>query len=191
MNYNSKIPEILRFEEQTSHCLIIKNTNIDQINEKISTRYFPDAELKPNIDFRPVPTKYSLFPIIDRKPEIIKNEKMYLEHHVELNFNPGNKKGPFSGYKNNIEIENILRNQKTFLNNDEIGSKYIPSLKSDLYVPQTFGNFRTKNMVNEDPGNSLLFRNFTFDSSPHPNISNQIGNHLFHNNTRVQLKSSS
>lgn len=181
----------VKFEQDPPEFLTMKNTCMDEINDKISTRYFPDAGLKPSIDFRPVSTKYSLFPVIDRKPEIQKNEKMYLDHRVELNFNPGNRKGPFSGYKNNIEVENILRNQKTVLNKDEIGSKYIPSLKSDLYVSRSLNNHTNKNINEEDPDNSLLFRNFTFNSSPHPNVSNRIGNDIFHNNTRVQLKSSS
>ena len=42
---------------------IIRNDYLQEMNDKILNRRFPDMELQPNLDERPISTKYSLFPI--------------------------------------------------------------------------------------------------------------------------------
>ena len=44
-----------------------QNERVDELNNRIKERQFPDSPLEPMINPRSVPTKYSLFPIINRR----------------------------------------------------------------------------------------------------------------------------
>ena len=43
---------------------MIRDDYLQKMNDDILNRRFPDVELKPNLDTRPISTKYSVFPII-------------------------------------------------------------------------------------------------------------------------------
>ena len=159
----------------------------EELNTRILDRIKTETPLQPNFDPRPVPTKYSHFPIIDRvTPAQVPIEK-YLDYYPELVFNPGNSKAPVSGFINNVSVESILRNQTTKLNHDQVGTNYVPSLKSDLYITQRVGGSQQM-----DPERELLFRNFQFDGFLHPNLmtNSNVGKELFSNHTRTQLRGS-
>jgi hypothetical protein len=162
-----------------------QNERVDELNERILERSFPDMQLQPNFDPRPVSTKYSLFPIIDMKTTSSVRKLPYLDYHVEVGFNPGNSRGPVSGYINNVDTENELRNQNIKLYKGDLGTKYIPSLESDLYNVN----------IQSEPNNKLeeqhpyLFKKPILDqSSQNFVLSDKIGKDVFYNHTRTQLR---
>lgn len=158
-----------------------------ELNDRIGSRHFPDAHLQPNIDFRPVPTKYSRFPIIDRKTPANISINHYLDHFVELNFNPGNDRGPVYGYINNVDKEMQLRNQFFALQKGGNKGTYIPSSTSDLYNSTMI----VANGQYENTGgtHSLLFSRPDLNGLMHPNVANKnIGKDRFFNHTRTQLR---
>ena len=83
---------------------IIRNDYLQEMNDKILNRRFPDMELQPNLDERPISTKYSLFPIIETMQP---KGKQYLEHYTELNFAPCSNNGPV---KNVIHMFHLKTN---------------------------------------------------------------------------------
>ena len=162
----------------------IQNERVDELNDRIYERFFPDMPLQPHYDPRPVPTKYSLFPIIDRRTTINEPEKKYDEYAVEKIFAPvTGGPAPLSGYINNVKIENELRNQYFALQHDSIQSNYIPSTNSELYKVTIVSR------PTEQPHKNL-FRPNSFDNTLHPNIADMqnIGSDKFFNHTRTQLR---
>lgn len=164
-----------------------QNERVDELNTRIDSRQFSDSPLAPNFDPRPVPTKYALFPLIDRrKPDTTTVPiHQYPEYNIQSNFSPATQNGPVSGYTANVEIENSLRNQYFALQRGGVQNEYIPSTSSDLYnvsVP-------SRPSTQPYPG---LFSRTEFTASVHPNNQNtSIGNAQFHNHTRTQLRSAS
>lgn len=159
----------------------------NELNDRIGGRQFPDMQLQPNINFRPVPTKYAYFPIIDRRtPATIRN-RHYLDHVVDVNFNPGNDRAPVYGYFNNIDTEMKLRNQFFALQKGGDKGTYIPASTSDLYnstVYTTPGQYE-----NTGGSHTLLFNPPDLNAPLHPNVANNnIGKDSFFNHTRTQLR---
>jgi hypothetical protein len=161
-----------------------QNERVDELNDRIQTRHFPDSPLQPNFDPRPVPTKYAHFPIINRRTPLKEPVIPYLDYNSSVNFNPGTQNAPPSGYFNNIDLENRLRNQHFALQHGAEQNVYVPSSTSDMYRvvlpsgsqqdPQPFPN---------------LFDRPQFDSSPNPNVaSTNIGKDMLYNHTRTQLR---
>ncbi len=107
--------------------------------------------------------------------------KYYGEYDVSNTFFPSDSKPHFSGFAYNIDLESGLRNQIYPLEHSD-KNKWYPDSKSNMYV----NNIDFVN-VNKNLDNDLLFRRETFDDF-NPNISNSIGNDVFYNPTRVQLK---
>jgi hypothetical protein len=158
-----------------------------ELNDRIGSRHFPDIQLQPNIDFRPVPTKYSRFPIIDRRTQTTTPVKHYLDHNVEFNFNPGNDRAPVHGYINNVEKEMLLRNQYFALQKGGDKGTYIPSTTSDLYNSTMYtpaGQYE-----NSGGTHTLLFMKPDLNTPLNPNVANnKIGKDRFFNHTRTQLR---
>lgn len=161
-----------------------QNERVDELNQRYMDRQFPDIALKPQFDIRAVPTKYSHFPIIDRRTCKKQAEPLtqYLDHSQETNFCPNISQGPYSGFSNNIQVESSLRNQFFALQRGADQGVYVPSSNSDLYKVPVYG----RNEVQTHPTISAQFQ---FDNRIHPNVaSSQIGKDTFHNNTRTQLR---
>lgn len=159
-----------------------QNERVDELNDRIQTRYFPNSPLQPNFDPRPVPTKYAHFPIINRRTPLKEPVIPYLDYNSTVNFNPGSQRAPPSGF--NVELETQLRNQYFALQHGADQGVYIPSSNSDLYkVPVPMGS------QNESQPFPDLFLKPEFDPSPNPNVVNtNIGRDLFNNHTRTQLR---
>ena len=85
--------------------------------------------------------------------------------------------GPWGKYAQNIETETELKLATSNLGGEE--SIYIPSSKSDLFNEQKINN-TTKTI------HPLLFNKDNFNTF-NPNVKN-IGNKIFMNHTRQQLK---
>jgi hypothetical protein len=134
-----------------------------------------------NFSFRPVTTKYTLMPTYNHRIESsipINNSEVY---DVNNTFFPGTRKPHFCGFATNVDKESTLRNQFFALQKaDQVA--YLPNSSSDLYENNI--NFLTHNN-NLDA--QLLFKQESFNDF-NPNISSSIGNEIFYNSTRVQLK---
>jgi hypothetical protein len=163
-----------------------QNERVDELNSRINTRYFPDSPLEPNFDPRSIPTKYSHFPIINRRKQTHEPVVPYLDYNARINFNPGTQRAPPSGFLNNIDTETILRNQTFALQRGAEQGIYVPSSNSDLYkVTVPSGSIQ-----DPQPHPDLFYRE-RFDQSPHPNVQGtNIGRDRFFNHTRTQLRGS-
>lgn len=159
-----------------------QNDRVDELNDRMQSRYFSDIPLAPNFDPRPIPTKYSLFPIVNRRTESSVKITPEITHHVELNFNPGTDNAPPSGYLQNIDTETVLRNQTVALQHGAYQGVYIPSTQSDLY------KVRVPSVPGVPQPHPDLFSRETFQSIPFHH--QKIGADRFHNYTRTQLRSS-
>jgi hypothetical protein len=157
---------------------ICQNERTDALNDRISIRNVPSEPLQPFYYQVPVSTKYGYMPILDQsKPANVplNNYPVYSPHTT---FNPGNNMAPWSGFSNNVNIESSLRNQFFALQDCE-QSQYVPSSSSDLYV----NHVPPKPIKQPYPG---LFKRDVFDHY-NPNANN-LGNHFFNNNTRMEIK---
>ena len=122
--------------------------------------------------------KYGYMQILDQRRSSVTPLQSYGTYSTSSVFNPGNAQAPWSGFSNNINTESILRNQFFALQNCE-QSEYVPSSTSDLY--QTKIDYKPVQQ-----NHPLLFEKS--DLAPfNPNTSN-VGNNLFNNHTRNQLK---
>jgi hypothetical protein len=180
MNINES--EIIPRTPQFSGVIYQQNARLDELNSRLGQRQFTDKPLQPNYDPRPVPTKYSHFPIIDRRksePATPLNE--YLEYSSKTNFAPIYSKGPVDTYFQNINTESVLRNQYFALQNGADQSIYVPESASDLYQFSAIG--RVEHQTHPD-----LFNQPALDQRPNENIHPVIGSDRFYNHTRQQLR---
>lgn len=162
--------------------LIIKNDDrLEEINQGILNRRFPDAPLKPNVSAHPVSTRQSLFPVQDLRKQPAPKD-MYLDHYVEANFAPVQSNGPVKLDATHINIENELRGQNTPLHKGDLAIKHIPNNNSNLYNQEIVS---TKNYVQPHPH---LFEANTFEENHRTMYNNKLGKELFNNNTRTQLR---
>ena len=159
-----------------------QNARVDELNQRTVERQFADKPLKPYFDIRSVPTKYSLFPLIDRRAPPQVSHQTYLDHSSASNFCPDMSKGPADGFLQNVDTETILRNQYFALQHGADQSVYVPSSSSDLYNFTAVGRQETQPY----PGIAAQYK---FENKIHSNLaSRQIGQDLFHNYTRTQLR---
>jgi len=157
---------------------------VDELNDRILGRFYPDMPLQPNLDVRPVPTKYSHFPVIDRIPmtKVPIIEAPY--YSIGSNFTPSTSRGPVDGYFSNVNVESSLRNQYFALQKGAPQNEYIPSSQSDLYKVQMANPSRSESQPY--PG---LFNQYRPNSVKTPsNLDPKIGADRFFNHTRVQLR---
>ena len=161
--------------------LIGQNERVEELNRRVIDRISTDGILQPNFDPRPVSTKYSLFPIIDRRKT--PKEPIFKTPQYEPNnkFYSNLEKGPVDGFLSNVNLESSLRNQFFALQKAD-QAVYVPPSNSDLYENNI--NFVTNN---NNLDQHLLFQEQQFNDF-NPNISPIIGNEVFYNSTRVQLK---
>jgi hypothetical protein len=158
-----------------------QHERLNELDDRLVARQFPDRPLQPNFSFRSVPTKYSRFPLIDRraKPEVaIHREEV---HNIETNFSPATSNGPVASYLANIDLETVLQNRHVSLQHGADQGVYVPSSKSDLYRFDAVGR-------QEDMGDrSMIFDKHSLDTRV-SDIARQVGQDRFHNNTRTQLR---
>lgn len=155
---------------------------LDELNSRINSRQFSDKPLQPNYDPRPVPTKYSHFPIIERrKPTSSIPLAKYLDYSPKSNFAPITSRAPYDGYFQNINTESSLRNQYFGLQKGADQAVYVPSSSSDLYNVVAVG----RQEIQTHPS---LFERQEFDRKSHSNENPAIGGDRFFNHTRTQLR---
>jgi hypothetical protein len=180
-----------------------QNARVEELNERILDRIHPNLIphqpnyletprspcLEPNFSPRGVPTKYSRFPIIERRTTPIVKIQPLPNYQVETQFNPGYR-GPVSGFC--VDKETILRNIPFALQADIAQSTFIPSTQSDLYKNYIVSRSkaqRSQSDLDKQPY-PRLFEEYKFDQRIHPNVANypEIGGDLFFNATRSQLR---
>tara|TARA_B100000787_G_scaffold170105_1_gene164038 strand:- start:3326 stop:3790 length:465 start_codon:yes stop_codon:yes gene_type:complete len=142
--------------------------NQDNINNKIYDRNIPSNNIEPVFDPRPLSMKYNLK---EKDTNVI--EKQYNEFDTTTNFYPGTKKPTFSQFSNKIDLETELlhynnkfnvNNNSDLYNNNKTHNNEYSELTSDYLLKKQESNY-----INE---NNLL----------------SLGNDIFNNNTRIQLK---
>lgn len=165
-----------------------QNERVDELNSRMFDRFYPEQGLKPNLDFRPVPTKYAHFPVIDRRSKMDVNTSIASVPDFTTSgfFVPAmGRNGPVSGFINNVNTESELRNQYFALQHGADQAVYVPASTSDLYkISVPTGSNQMSN-----PHQGLSVRP-TFSSAPNPNANPNIGKDIFMNNTRTQLRNS-
>jgi hypothetical protein len=150
----------------------------EEFSERMFNRNIPSSNIDVQFSMRPISTKYTLMPVIDQYKQSNVPIIISTTYNVGKVFNPGNDMGPWNGYSNNVDIETLLRNQTFALQNCD-QSVYVPSSTSDLYNSD---NIET-NQMQPYP---KLFEPAMFDNF-NPN-SHNLGNNVFNNSTRQQLK---
>ena len=160
-----------------NNCKTTSSQLSNELNERMYDRNIPSGPLQPYIDVRPVMTKYSIMPIVDPRAPIKSPMVQMPTYNIKNTFNPGNTQSPWSGYS--VNDESTLRNQLYPLQKCD-QYYWVPSSNSDLY------NSRQRDNGNENQIFNNLFSKPTFNKFD-PNICN-IGNQLWNNNTRVQIK---
>jgi hypothetical protein len=151
--------------------------NLDAINRGILDRINTDTPLRPNLDFRSVPTRATLYPTIDNRP---KYKGKYLDYSVERTFAPVHAKGPVQGF--NVDDETRLKNQYFALQHGAEQSIYVPSSTSDLYKV----NVPTTSHAYSQPFPELFTRH-QYMTAPAP-MADRIGTDMFNNCTQTQLR---
>ena len=152
----------------------------NELNIRIAERNTPSKQLEPAFSCRPVSTKYTLLPTVDEYRETSISIRNYPIYNLGNTFNPGTDQAPWSGFASNINNESMLRNQFFALQKCD-QKDYIPSTRSSLYNS-------TLDLGRESATHQELFSKEQFCSfNPNP-YSKIIGNYLFNNNTRVQMK---
>jgi hypothetical protein len=159
-----------------------QNERVDEVNDRLFTRYFPDSPLAPNFDPRPVPTKYAHFPIINRRTPAKETIQYNVDYSLRKNFNPGTSKAPPSGFFNNVDIETVLRNQGIALQHGADQGVYVPSSTSDLY------NVHVVSAPSNQPFPNLFRQDHHMTNVPRKLSQSKIGKDVFSNHTRTQLR---
>ena len=154
----------------------------DTTNERIYNRLIPTFTLEPYLSCTPESTKNNPVDLnMHKRANDIAQHKMesHRNYDQELFFNPGSS-APWKGYSQNVNKESILRNQ-VYAKQKCSAAEYVPSSGSDLY------NY-TLDVNQVEQSHSLLFKKEVYNQcNPNPN-NKQIGNSLFMNNTRTQLR---
>ena len=170
---------------QSRHAVVLQHhNNLDSINQDIYDRKFPSSDMQMNFSPRPVSTKYARMPILDHRREATVAVNNHSTYNSEETFFPGNSKPHYCGFASSVDKESTLRNQFFALQKSDQAA-WMPSSTSDLYVNNVVENNNINDLNNVN--NSALFREEQF-ADFNPNISNHIGNNVFNNATRVQLK---
>lgn len=168
---------------ETPGILYGQNERVDELNERILGRFYPDMPLQPNLNVRPVPTKYSHFPVIDRIPFTNEPILKIPYYSMETNFTPSTSRGPIDGYFSNVNLESSLRNQYFGLERGAPQFEYIPSSQSDLYKV----DIPTPSRVEQQPYPGLFHIPSNIITSE-SKLDTNIGADRFFNNTRIQLR---
>lgn len=159
-----------------------QNERVEELNIRIQSRQFPDRPLAPNFSARPILTKQSRFPILDRRAPFQEPIRPMEMHNIESNFNPGTRRAPPSGYLHSVDLESGLRNQTVGLQSAS-QSVYVPSTNSDMYnvvLPNTSGPIAHP---------SLFSKKELSISAREANARNvNVGKDPFNNHTRFQLR---
>ena len=154
---------------------------VEELNQRLSARQFPDQPMQANFGFRPIPTKYALFPIIDRRASVTVPIQRAPKYDTSLHFSPATTKGPVATYLANVDLETVLQNRHVVLQHGAEQGVYVPSSNSDLY------GFSAVGRVESLDERAMLFEKRALSTKVN-DVAMMIGQDRFHNNTRTQLR---
>lgn len=162
-----------------------QHERVEELNERLQDRHFPDKPLAPNFSGRPILSRYSRFQISDGRRPAEEPIQQVAPHNVNTNFSPATSRGPPSTILQNIDMESALRNQNVALQRNPLQSVYVPDSSSDLYnVRVPFSSFPGSN-----PHPTLFYRQEISSTPRELNVRNsQIGKNVFNNHTKTQLR---
>ena len=149
----------------------------NELNERMSERYFPSQILQPNFDPRPEQTKYTHYHITDQKEKTSVSLKTYPQFNPSKIFNTGNRKGPVQYALSQVDVESRLGNRYMALQKND-HAFYIPPLNSDLYEY----SMQTGNIIS-------MHQEFQETASKNMDMYNTAPD-IFQNATRTNLKKS-
>lgn len=166
---------------QAQNTLIIgQQERTEELNRRLFDRIVPSSLLKPNFDPRPASTQRTKLPIVETRKQPQEGGRNYLDFTPESVFYSGTTNGPVQGYLSNVSTENDLRNQTRSLQRNDPLSTYIPSSTSDLY------NVSVAPSRPETQPHPILFQRFNY--APRGKFHPKIGNDVFNNHSRTQLR---
>lgn len=148
-----------------------------ELNERIFGRNLATGPVDVAYGIPSISTKYTTLHVYDAPNNVPTQIVQAPVYNSSQNFLPGDRKPHWAGFSTNVDTESNLRNQFFSLQKCD-QREYVPSSNSDLFKL----NVETKN--DNKMEHSLLFKNDEFDNF-NPNTNN-IGNDLFNNHTRVQ-----
>jgi len=170
--------------EINSNSIYINNINrTNELDQRILARNAPSDKLDLSVGPRPQATKYVLLPIFGNKQ--CTNDPQFLPYDITTTFNPGNTQSPWSGFAAKVNDESVLRNQ-IYANQRNCQAAYIPSSNSDLYH---YNISNSSNTVEKQFSGLFETPVLNNNQNQNKNIEN-LGNTLFNNHTRQQLKNS-
>jgi hypothetical protein len=114
-------------------------------NQRLYARNVPPVPLPNPVGFRPVNTKYCPQP-----PYPLPNTSvnMNVPYNIHTEFNPGDRPSPWTGYKNSVDVESILRDQ---IKNLGDCSRYAPNVLGDMYIVNVGQSHENNQSVAEFP----------------------------------------
>lgn len=138
----------------------IENLKYDnQLNLRLQQRNIPSSSLKPMFDFRPTPTKYTLFHTVNEPRDEtatvpLNSYKEYVPTNV---FNPG-QKAPIDYYIKSIDQESMLQNRFMVLQKSD-QAVFVPKSTSEIYKNDMSNtnknNYQTVNIESRRPKYNL------------------------------------
>jgi hypothetical protein len=153
------------------------NDRVDELNERMVNRYFPDVPLPAHFSPRPTPTKQTVFGINPYKNLVTVPIQHAISHRPEINFNPATQRGPASDFLAMIDTESMLRDQSHPLTREN-NHTYIPTPTGDLYKVNVISRHVNQPFLHLQP-------NLSYSTYISPHILN-IKQDKFNNNTRLQ-----
>lgn len=159
---------------------IASHQRVNELNDRISSRVECDQPLPVLFDPRAVPTKYSHFPIIDRRVKKSGDKSQMLPYDVNKNFAPLGRRGPVNYFLANVDTETVLQNRHVAYQKFADQGVYVPHSSSDLYKVEAAGR-------QEEQTHTALFAQQQYATSG-SRVASLVGRDMFHNNTRTQLR---
>ena len=148
MNYSEFNDPI--FGVQAEDIMVEDSIAIDELNTRIQSRHFSDKAMQPYFTPRPTPTKYSRFPMVERRTPTTVAIQHQETHSPATNFNPGTRPYSFGSYLANYDADASLRQP---MNRLDDGNVYLPHSNSEMYKLQ-LPECKTRN---EEQTHPLLF----------------------------------
>jgi hypothetical protein len=174
---------------------VLKEPNVETINNRYLTRYDTEIPLAPSFDPRPVQTKYTLFGCIDQRFPV--QEPIQMDPIVDWK-NQNTKKGkqPFTqptqngpplAYYMNLDKETAIQRQGYYLFNNQ-NEVHTPSQNSDLYLVQQasysgYGGSGEKNPTENSP---YLFDQYQYTTKQNARFANVATQYSFNNPTQAR-----
>jgi hypothetical protein len=151
----------------------VQNIQYDnELNLRLQKRNIPDSHLRPLFDFRPTPTKYTLFNTLEDSVKSKETLFTYSNYSPSSNFNPS-QKGSTHFYFQSIDEESKLQNRFMALQKAD-QAVYVPELTSSLYEDS---------MAYQK--NSYYYDNVNYESRK---LKYDLAPSKFYNHTKTNLK---